>query len=431
MFTFAPRIRTRRSGGRWTRILFSLTCASLALANSPRAEMRLLGSINTPGVAYDVAVVGNYALVASGTLGLHVIDVSDPTNPELVGSVDPGNGGAIRVVADATHAYLCMSDLVVLDWSAPSAPVEVGRFDAGWAYGLDIEGNTAYLVDHDRGLTLLDLTVPAHPIQLGLIKPEPSPGSGHQVRVLDTHAYVVGCVGMLNVIDVADAENLSIESLYDTGGCDGVETSPGLVYTTGSRLRVLDVSDPASPVLRGELVVPGQPIALGGSIAYLGANGTGHPGVIRVVDVGYPEAPTTIRAVDLPGFPNGIAVAGSLVYVAASEAGLQIFSREEVPLGVAVGAELTHLRLDIHPNPARDRMTVSFELPAAGPVTVELLDLLGRRLGTESLGTLSAGRHVWDWRAADSFGRALPSGLHFVRVRHAGGAIQGRVSILR
>jgi len=45
------------------------------------------GSVDTYD-ARDVHVVGGYAYVADGYAGLKVIDVSDPTSPRIVGSVD-------------------------------------------------------------------------------------------------------------------------------------------------------------------------------------------------------------------------------------------------------------------------------------------------------------------------------------------------------
>ena len=45
-----------------------------------------LGSYNTPNVSYDVTVSGTTAFVADGTSGLQIINVSDPSNPTLLGS---------------------------------------------------------------------------------------------------------------------------------------------------------------------------------------------------------------------------------------------------------------------------------------------------------------------------------------------------------
>ena len=42
------------------------------------------GSVDTPGIAIDVASVGSYAYVADHFRGLQVVDLSDPQNPSIV-----------------------------------------------------------------------------------------------------------------------------------------------------------------------------------------------------------------------------------------------------------------------------------------------------------------------------------------------------------
>ncbi|MBC7115944.1 MAG: hypothetical protein H5T93_02760 [Pseudothermotoga sp.] len=40
--------------------------------------------MDTDGYAWDVQVSGNYAYIADGGNGLVIVDITDPTNPELV-----------------------------------------------------------------------------------------------------------------------------------------------------------------------------------------------------------------------------------------------------------------------------------------------------------------------------------------------------------
>jgi len=66
------------------------------------------------------------------------------------------------------------------------------------------------------------------------------------------------------------------------------------------------------------------------------------------------------------------------------------------------------------PTPSRgDRFGLRFVLPREGVVTVELIDVGGRLVARQELGTRPAGRHEVEWSA----GRTLPPGLHFLRLR--------------
>jgi hypothetical protein len=47
-----------------------------------------MGSVAMPDYPREVALSGNHAYVSDGFAGIYVIDVTDPTSPQVVGSVD-------------------------------------------------------------------------------------------------------------------------------------------------------------------------------------------------------------------------------------------------------------------------------------------------------------------------------------------------------
>jgi hypothetical protein len=70
-----------------------------------RDYLHLVGGVDTPGRAYDVAVSGVYAYVADRQSGLQVIDITDPQSPQIVGSADTEWWAFSVAVAD-THVYV-------------------------------------------------------------------------------------------------------------------------------------------------------------------------------------------------------------------------------------------------------------------------------------------------------------------------------------
>ena len=68
------------------------------------ASPQIVGSVDTPGGAMDVAVSGTYAYVADDRNGLQVIDVTNPMSPSIVGAVDPGSSG--KVACSDAYVYL-------------------------------------------------------------------------------------------------------------------------------------------------------------------------------------------------------------------------------------------------------------------------------------------------------------------------------------
>ena len=68
----------------------------------------------------------------------------------------------------------------------------------------------------------------------------------------------------------------------------------------------------------------------------------------------------------------------------------------------------------LSPTPSRmDRLGLRFTLPREGEVSVELLDVAGRRIAAHDFGALPAGRHSLDW----SPGVRVPPGVQLVRLR--------------
>ena len=66
----------------------------------------------------------------------------------------------------------------------------------------------------------------------------------------------------------------------------------------------------------------------------------------------------------------------------------------------------------LYPNPFHQSTTVRFMLPEAGVATVDVLDVVGRRVDRLLEGPLAAGDHNLTWTAD-----GVPSGCYFVRLR--------------
>ncbi len=86
-----------------------------------------------------------------------------------------------------------------------------------------------------------------------------------------------------------------------------------------------------------------------------------------------------------------------------------VVEAEEAPEAVAVEP--------VYPNPFLDRATLTYMLPRAADVRVEVFDLLGRRVRLLADGFRNAGDHRVTFDAGD-----LPSGLYLIRFS-AGGVV--------
>jgi hypothetical protein len=91
------------------------------------------------------------------------------------------------------------------------------------------------------------------------------------------------------------------------------------------------------------------------------------------------------------------------------------------------------LRLvSLAPNPATHAVHLRYAVPAAaGPITVDLIDLSGRVVRTLHAGPREPGLHTvtWDGRAGD--GSLAASGIYFCRLQAAGHRSVRRLAVIR
>jgi hypothetical protein len=89
--------------------------------------------------------------------------------------------------------------------------------------------------------------------------------------------------------------------------------------------------------------------------------------------------------------------------------------------------------LGIAPNPFNSQTVVSIEMAANGSAQLDIYDVRGRRIRRllAGDGVLSAGPHEFRWDGRNEYGRAVSSGIYFVRLS-AGRAVEhGKLVLIR
>lgn len=131
-------------------------------------------------------------------------------------------------------------------------------------------------------------------------------------------------------------------------------------------------------------------------------------------------------------YDDATVVAGNeygYMMVVGSERGETFGGQALVQVPITTGVEpglRTGFALErVAPNPAIDRVAVSFVLPSSEPATLELLDVAGRRWLDREVGSLGAGAHQVELRTAGQ----VRAGLYFLRLAQAGRVSTTRVVI--
>jgi hypothetical protein len=208
-----------------------------------------IGSV--PATGSDLALASGSPsdrLYVADDQHLRVIDVSNPTNPTLIGSV-AFTTRVVRIAVEGDHAYLAgfspvgfgVGTLVIVDVSNPTSPAVVGTFEHPTStefYDVAVRGDLVAVGTYGSPeLVFIDVADPTAPELLDAI---PGPGKGSVAFGESGIFYALG--GQLFVYDVSAPTS---PSLIGTGFRPDDFASRGPIAVTGSKLCVGSYYDPA------------------------------------------------------------------------------------------------------------------------------------------------------------------------------------------
>jgi hypothetical protein len=307
--------------------------AATAPATAPAIVGATSNATSLSGVT-AVAVSGNYAFAASYWSGqLNVLDITNPASPTLVASTpsatamtDATNvtiaGGFAFVTSKNRNASTTSNDdgtgnsLTVVDISNPLAPSVVGTVQDSTnlfgAYSVAVSGHYAFVAS--QGVSTGQPAVP-----------DTSTG---RFSVIDLNNLAGGVV--------AHIDNASLTGALANGleHATSVSISGNDAYVTafyGSRLTTIDISNPTSPVpvasIHDQTNFPfPNDVATQGSYAYVVNQISPSPTMLgmelAIVNIANPAAPVVVGSLTDPLLSGAyrIRVRGNLVYISANSA---------------------------------------------------------------------------------------------------------------
>lgn len=394
-----------------------------------------------------------YTLAVAGQSTVDLYDTSDPTNPQPVGSYDPGTSLAAQDVegyevegrARALSRYLLvgsLADFRVLDVTDPSNPALAGSIaSASPCVAVAPDGGRAARSDVLRNVHLVDLSDPANPADRGSLQL----ASAVEDLVLDGSWLVAASTGETGRWDVTDPDAPALGHTVPLTGIRGVAKSatPDHFYFasdgTGGRIVRYDFGSQAelssATVPAQHLSVHTSPAAsFGGATELVYASSFG--GSVYVIDWSDPAQPVYVGEYTNPDFqPRGITASGEAVVVADTRFPGRVLvlpAHEAADDGTAapwVARPESHV--EAWPNPFTRSTAIGYSLERADEVRVDVFDAAGRRVRTLWSGSRVAGPHrvTWDGRAAD--GGPVAAGVYFVRVATSGTATNAKILRVR
>jgi len=103
------------------------------------------------------------------------------------------------------------------------------------------------------------------------------------------------------------------------------------------------------------------------------------------------------------------------------------FSKDDIDNAVTPEVHLNQN----YPNPFNPSTTISYSLPEAGQVKLEIYNLRGQLVNVLADGEESAGDHRKVWNGTDQSGNAVASGVYFYRLRTNNCTISKRMLLMK
>jgi len=286
---------------------------------------RTVGEVAGPTFPSEVSLASGRAYVAGSQSAVWAFGLAGASLPRALFRATT-RGEAFAIAATAKHLFVAdgWTGLRVFDVATTGSMVEIGGLDVlSEAQDIVVADNFAYVADARSGVRVFSLFNRDRPVEVARIATA-APAIG--VALNGRHAYVVEDAAGIEVFDVGKSTRPRLASLATTGSVRGVSflSNYALVASGPDGLLIVNIADPAHPVLYGRSTVPSFAEAVVASInrAFV-CDRSGLPGVWEI-NVSSPAFPTVSNRVASEGGAVNVALQGDRLCVAEADQGLRV-----------------------------------------------------------------------------------------------------------
>ncbi len=253
----------------------------------------------------DISVANGLAYIACQSDGVSFVNVSDPINPQVLGSFSNFTADALAVSGNLVYgADRSRGIFYIIDATNPTAPQLLSTLPIKTPYAIAVEVNTAYIANYSS-VSAINVTDPKNPQLLSTLPVS----SAYDIAIAGNTGYVNG--NFFYIINVTDPKNLQSLSATLIGvPTNQVTLSANLAYVGGS---IFNVSNSTNPKQLSTLIPTTNNVPLSGNIAYLPENT-----VTLAFDVSNPNNPKLLNILNLNA-ENTIAISNNFIYAVNSQ----------------------------------------------------------------------------------------------------------------
>lgn len=287
---------------------------------------------STNGVFVIPVNFRDYALIADGSNGMQIVDITIVNQPDSVSSYDTdGNANDITAGYINNDLYAFISDynkgLVVVDIDDPSNPIPIGNLIITGLVNtcfIDQSNKIAYVGMESGQVQVFDISpLPNQPNFLAAIQVS---GSINGLFLSGNYLYAAAGSTGLAIYDVSNPSAAVLKLIFNTAGvASGVTVNNNFAYVADSYngMLILNVSDPASPLYKSKFNPSGQILGVYAfnNNVFCADNTYG----IENVNVSDASNPVKAGYIQTNSSANNIFYSGGYIFLAAAEGGLGIY----------------------------------------------------------------------------------------------------------
>ena len=426
------------------------------------------GSCYIEDFIHDVNVYGNYAYVAQGMDGVRILDVSDPTNPQEIGSYQ--NGTEItKVIASDKYIFLptyqspfsrTIREFTIIDVSDPTSPKKVGLFDCRdyKAKRIFAVGDTLYLSLGWEGLGVYYISDSDTIVEITKYCTE---NYVHDVWISGNLAYLLdagggvegGTVFNLHIIDLSDLSNIE-----ELGSCEISRLLEGSLVVSESKAYlpilpresasgfiIVDLSDPYNPQeITFFNVASADPPQIGVWQNYVfWTVGRWFDKTILAIDTSEPTDIKVVGNFDLQensiGWANLQDVERNFIYLTGEFFNNGLFILKFTPptgvVELSPGSDVPD-RFSLqqnYPNPFNLNTIIRYSLPGSvkSHVSLKIYNLLGQEVQTLVDELQMPGYYSVRWDGKDKQGKDVASGIYLYQLKAGDFVEMKKMTVLR
>jgi len=317
-------------------------------------------ALEKPGKIY---FKDNYMYINEYQKGIHVVDLSDPENPQKKAFIKiPGNVDmSIRNEVLYAESYV---DLVLIDVSDPAQPLFVKRIEDLFEYVIPPYDYEYPLdeIDRDRGIITgfelqkitREIETPPYPwpiyydyaLESSFMRTPKVNGAGNTYGIggsmarfitYDDYLYALESTYKLKCIDISNTDQVEVKGeQYLWGNVETVFIADQYLYVgTSGGMHILSLDEPMSPNLLStyQHITACDPVVVEGDWAYVtlrsGNNCGGNQNLLEVINISDKYAPVREASFGMKG-PYGLGIDNKVLFVCEGEYGLKVFDATDV-----------------------------------------------------------------------------------------------------